>query len=1683
MDNIMQKSDQPVSGAQKSRIQLAISFVMNNRQQGKVWGMCLMLMCSIHFALGQAVTGGPGQPEFTSFESAAGTNMVNPLTGDFVYTIPIVNVPGPNGGYPLAMFYRGGIRTDQVASWTGLGWGLNAGAINRAVVANPDDWNYKKKFLLSYDLIDIVEQNYLGITGGPKGPPIGLSFTWGSHQNLGLGFEFKGTSEGPFQDVPGFSINNHYDNKLKLSMFGVTANFAGSSGGGSGKILSEVLEKRTWNLYTPWVFVKYQYTKTKYWQGINKLSLQFGNLYMKDAYNFNCKNDYYTNPFSPSDFGEVENNALSFVGYDKFSMAAEGLGGNFQLNMWEEASIVKERPEYTNGSFGNQLIKNQLSLNPDEIQFSPLESNYSSPTPPTGLWSVGGSNPSVYNNPDLLVSRSGNGLVLPGDGYYNVNTNQAGSPKYIKWFTNKEIYDNYYPTFNPASSTTRDLGFMEYEDTRTRIDTLLYDPTGIGGVMVTSPSGMTYHFALPVYQHEIVTGREVDNNGNPFEKDFFVDFQRDKYATTWLLTGITGADFVDVNENGKIDDGDKGYWVKFEYGKWSDAYLWRNPYEGYATASPSGQKGTFQMGRKDVYYLDVIETETHKAYFIKDVRKDGIGSGVEVNNIDGSAAQIWSTTVLQDKDLPTCQGQDEYRYNYTLKFLFDDFEKHKLLYLKEVLVIKKEDESDFNITKTRFPSGQSGFQTGRVNYFESYEYKNFFGDWVYCANPFISYNHNFELHRYNSVIDVSDVPANIPEEKIIYRAQLNYDYSLAQHTPNSESSSGTDGGYHGRLTLKEVEVFETANTKLRPSVTFDYYNSGIYRYSSMDDWGYNAYTDAREDSYKDYEAKPNVDNWSLQKITSPKGEELVIEYESDQYAREAIIGNSNHKLRLDDQNVGGSAVSCACNFNQGGNCYVPAYVQLPTSYQGKVLDVQLFTGVVTVTSLGGSSQDYGMDINYSSVTYNAANNRVEFEACCYANYASPSCYWISAVVDMELELENFDANGGGIRVKSIVIKDEPGSATGYTTEYTYSDPVTGRSSGVTSFAPREDRDFVPYFFELPSPGVMYEYVTIEGLGKNGVSDGKKQYHFEVLDDATTPLDDKEFTLGDHFRVEDVQANVNADYSYVNNPINNNTFNPSDPLGTSVFSHDEVNLRTARIHDKSSILGKPLSMRMISPQGVTLSEMTYNYATGNFTQDGKSQETFHTANTYERITASNFPYIYVDRDWYYTTTTKVKYSDFLLSTISKTQGQQTQVSYVNREKYTHTPKSTRIASPDGEEIQMDVTHLHEITDFGEMLPRTINPDNKNILGIPAIETNGISVNGGGIQVLGSTAQRWKKNWLYLQEDGTSLNTPASTSLWQPWKQYVFKGYLNPNGTLANYQPFNQSNPTSGGWVEVSEVKQYDDYFSPLQVEDINNRASATKYGYGAFHRPLAEVFGANYDEFAFSGAEDYNSSTGYFGGGVQNIAGDVSGPHEVRTDANGDIPLALLNTRAHTGVHSIKLNMSGEEGFRFTSTLTNSKNTDGMWSERKYRASVWVMNHTRAFPASAELYYQIGSDPEVKVSPDQYTFTSDGVWHLLSIDIDLSTTSQAAGSAIKIGVRNNAGGQTLYVDDFRVHPVDVPMSARVYDHLTGQVTAMLDAENMATIYFYDEAGRIQAIHQESENGFRRVMDKEYNYGSN
>lgn len=90
--------------------------------------------------LSLALTSGPASPEFSSFEPVSTTSMVNEFSGSFTYNIPVLEVPGANGGgYACGLSYHSGESVESEASWVGYGWSLNPGAINRSKRGFADD--------------------------------------------------------------------------------------------------------------------------------------------------------------------------------------------------------------------------------------------------------------------------------------------------------------------------------------------------------------------------------------------------------------------------------------------------------------------------------------------------------------------------------------------------------------------------------------------------------------------------------------------------------------------------------------------------------------------------------------------------------------------------------------------------------------------------------------------------------------------------------------------------------------------------------------------------------------------------------------------------------------------------------------------------------------------------------------------------------------------------------------------------------------------------------------------------------------------------------------------------------------------------------------------------------------------------------------------------------------------------------------------------------------------------------------------------------------------------------------------------------------------------------------------------------------------------------------------------------
>ncbi|MBK8562367.1 MAG: hypothetical protein IPN76_03235 [Saprospiraceae bacterium] len=160
-----------------------------------------------------AITSGPAQEEFASFSPAGSSDMVNLYTGDFNYNIPLMTVPGPNGGYPINLSYSGGTDMNDPGSWVGYGWDLNIGAINRQMRGLPDDFSGVEKVKQEMSLkksfsvgLEIPTQPSYDEYAGFPGPPIPPATTspwtaqlyYNNYKGLGYKLGIKGPLAGSF---------------------------------------------------------------------------------------------------------------------------------------------------------------------------------------------------------------------------------------------------------------------------------------------------------------------------------------------------------------------------------------------------------------------------------------------------------------------------------------------------------------------------------------------------------------------------------------------------------------------------------------------------------------------------------------------------------------------------------------------------------------------------------------------------------------------------------------------------------------------------------------------------------------------------------------------------------------------------------------------------------------------------------------------------------------------------------------------------------------------------------------------------------------------------------------------------------------------------------------------------------------------------------------------------------------------------------------------------------------------------------------------------------------------------------------------------------------------------------------------------------------------------------------------
>lgn len=153
------------------------------------------------------------------------TDFVDLFTGDFSYSIPMLNIPASTGNYALSLNYRSGNYNDVESSWVGLGWDLSVQRIIRKVHGVPDEFAGEEILALHSVEPDVT----IGAGAGVNQEVFGKPQKDGSHDIMTNTFNVYQNSVNGI----GYSINNNAGYHVAVGS-GVTRLFSDGLEQGAG---------------------------------------------------------------------------------------------------------------------------------------------------------------------------------------------------------------------------------------------------------------------------------------------------------------------------------------------------------------------------------------------------------------------------------------------------------------------------------------------------------------------------------------------------------------------------------------------------------------------------------------------------------------------------------------------------------------------------------------------------------------------------------------------------------------------------------------------------------------------------------------------------------------------------------------------------------------------------------------------------------------------------------------------------------------------------------------------------------------------------------------------------------------------------------------------------------------------------------------------------------------------------------------------------------------------------------------------------------------------------------------------------------------------------------------------------------------------------------------------------------
>lgn len=1437
--------------------------------------------------------------------------MVNLFTGDFNYSVPLLSVNGPNGeAFPLNLHYTGGIKTDQPASWVGLGWDLPLGEISRSVNGVADDYSNKAV-------------NYLEFIKDP---------------------------------------NNT-------------------------------------SLYT----VKYEKYANQYYGPVYFYQVGYGDI------NQNAQDG---EPLKTLDIYQSDRaitpgaSAFEFPDYDNYSVSGPAIANEMQPNLFRFGTLLHKNEngvDFSNA--GLDALNRPTNFNrraefhmKDEPRAQVKAPFYGFPNY-LALDTI--NHVALFKTPADIIDANLNALYsFSGD--FNSSTKRKKGGHFIDYFTNSGI-NNFDPT-DPLNNQNQ-RGFLDYVDRSPgngNRNPSEFDPDGIGAFQVTLPNGLIYHYSLPEYtvSEEAYSFPLTDNytkHAIPNWEEASLQQKNEAYATSWKLTAITGPDFEDVNQNGKADLGDKGYWIAVNYQLWNHDHKWRSPYYGYHVDLKThylsenyeynegkdaySVEGNVLKGITQVYYVNSIQTSTQTALFLKEVRLDG--HSTDLNPL----LKLKRIVLLDNNDLALFSPTQNISKP-----------QHGAAFVLPTLSQTIYNEDQYQANKTNIDAASLGM---------------------------IELDQDYHLapDLYNNIRSnyTGISPVNIP--------MTNGPLTLYEEVSGKTTQTGS-----GKLSLLEVKTYGFGGVQAAPSYQFYYgSNNPAYDHHKTSYFGYynshnTAVTQMNNPSqtrggYTTQATAHDPLAWSLQKIKTPVGAEIEIEYEAKEYEKIGYDGGRNY------------AVSPRRLFRIRVMGFVPDGLEKPQikpydndaiALLGDATSKKIFYNYKCATgNICNSGEIKSNDIQLSIVPIPSAQAP---EWLKIANGINSSCVPCNGSINNLYYTPNdpFDGYGyleytfdkvygGGTRVKRITLKD-PESNDAYSSKFTYYGGIA--TTEPDRFAPDSDLNILKKSRHgqdrhALAPAVGYDRVEVTPE-RNAGSVGRTEYTFSNYSEPFYPTTVGTVVLtGQFFRAYEVTSIVNTNYNY----------------------------------------GKLLKMQHFDREGDVVGYVINQYET-DLDKMGLTEEAFFRG---LEITTAN---IY-DLNRIYSVFFKKHYTSYLKSTRSMIDGIESTIEILEVDRLTGIPTHIRKTN-NGEGITED-KHTLAYTSVPVLGSKYDNSSNLNALESKEKDERYRDIGSGLLQLTSGVNRTYSTTIPKRSFSGGQFQSLTSTSYPFQEKSFVFNG-LN----------------SSAQWLKADETTLLTPQNFPLEQRGIDNIYSSRRLSLDQ-RFTLAKAANSNYVSFTASGFENIEDF-GTTGSPNWFFDGELEAVNSIRV-GTGSISPHTGTYYARIDFNSIGPRYSVKEQ---NESVNGELYEKGLQTGRVYRASVWMHNsNDPSTKIVVNLDGSTGSgtyNTSFTANLSQAVETI-GDWSLVQLTFAVPEDYVSSGgnnNQLQVYIENPSSTTYAKVDDFRFHPLDAVVESYIYDQKKNLMLYQLDKESFYTRLEYDHVGRPTKTFIEAHPAEKMVSEQEYGF---